>query len=167
MLPPDPLALACCGTARSLHANHWGNELPSPKGWGTINTSNNHNPGFPSGWSILPNAIAREPRLLPVETRILIFLNSYHAAYPSHRAIANGTGLSINTIQAALRTLALLGVLQWTKGRRGQANQYFLRPPDEWQLQTRNERLGVGDRATEAKAAKASRAAHRKAQRSQ
>ncbi len=101
----------------------------------------------PIYFSILPNHIAREPRLLLAEFRVLIYLNTYKDPHPSRYQIANATGLGINAIDRALQGLRAAHVISWQRGGRGRPNRYTINPPQQWQLQDRSDRVGVGDAA--------------------
>lgn len=100
-----------------------------------------------AGYTNVPNEIIREPRLTPPEFRVLLYISMYTNAYPTKWQIMDATGLSLNTVQRTLYSLRDLGVIDWKRGRRGQASEYWLRPISMWNLSSRDDVLDKGQQA--------------------
>lgn len=104
-----------------------------------------------------------DPRLTPSEFRVLLFLGIYSTPFPSRWQIMDATGVSEKTVDKCLRELKHLGIIDWKPGKRGRANRYEVKPPSEWRLDERNDRLGAGTKASREATARQWRSKFKKA----
>ena len=73
----------------------------------------------PPPFAQLPHDIAADPRLTPVDVRVvaalLFWARDKASAWPCDRSIASRVGRSVSTVQRALRRLQALGLVQRDK----------------------------------------------------
>ncbi len=81
----------------------------------------------PPPFAQLPHDIAADPRLTPVDTRVLLALlfwaRDKAACWPCDRSIAARVGRSVSTVQRALRRLQALGLVQREQVPQSDANR--------------------------------------------
>ena len=77
-----------------------------------------------AGFSLMPNALARDPKASPRAIRVYCFLNSHAEGWKTSAArIAGQIDMSEKTVKASLRELESLGYLERAQSRDG-ANQF-------------------------------------------
>lgn len=77
----------------------------------------------------LSHDIIKSNALTPSEFRVLVYLMCFDPCHPSHKNIANQTGLNYKTVNRALKSLNTKGLLFWTKGNSfGKNNAYKIYP---------------------------------------
>lgn len=99
------------------------------------------------GFTKVCDGINADPRLTPSEFRILVYLSMFATAYPSRYAIANATGIGMNTVDKVLATLERLGVI--VRYRRAyRTTLYRVQAHSLWRIgESRDQRCDVGTRA--------------------
>jgi Helix-turn-helix domain len=84
-------------------------------------------PCKPPPFAQLPHDIAADPRLTPVDVRVitalLFWAREKAVAWPCDRSIASRVGRSVSTVQRALRKLQALGLLQRERVPQSDANR--------------------------------------------
>lgn len=75
----------------------------------------------------IPNKLLRCAALNQSEFRVLLILMSIKPCYPSRADLSKWSGLGINTIQRALKSLRTKGIVSWKRGHGyGKNNRYFV-----------------------------------------
>src|SRR5918998_2853089 len=84
-------------------------------------------PCKPPPFAQVPHDIAADPRLTPVDVRVvtalLFWARDKAAAWPCDRSIAARVGRSVSTVQRALRRLQALGLVQRDRVPQSDANR--------------------------------------------
>src|SRR4051812_10704900 len=81
----------------------------------------------PPPFAAIPHDIAADPRLTPVDVRViaalLFWARDKASAWPCDRSIASRVGRSVSTVQRALRRLQALGLVHREKVPQTDANR--------------------------------------------
>lgn len=75
----------------------------------------------------IPYWLAVKNDLSSREVHVYLALSTFNPCFPSHQALCERTGMSLNTLVKTLRSLKKKKLVSWTRGRKGKNNTYFLR----------------------------------------
>lgn len=95
-------------------------------------------PEVRSNFSKIPNQLINNPRLLPYEKLIAIYIMSYKTCFVSQTTMGDHLGLSKSTVQRNMSGLIRKNVVRKVnKNQQGWECIYVVNPLSKWELETK------------------------------